>query len=125
MPEVTQDSKGRTLLGVCSYTVTAQLNLNDLQYFLFFDSKDVNSRMILPHYGMTAREVTLGQLTLHWVTESEDGTERLDDLSANEIQQYANLVEAVPPDESAMAEMLDRVQATVILPLAAEGTTVS
>ena len=69
--------------------------------------------------------MTLGQLTLHWVTESEDGTERLDDLSANEIQQYANLVEAVPPDESAMAEMLDRVQATVILPLAAEGTTVS
>lgn len=69
--------------------------------------------------------MTLGQLTLYWVTESEDGTERLDDLSANEIQQYANLVEAVPPDESAMAEMLDRVQATVILPLAAEGTTVS
>lgn len=125
LPEVTQDSKGRTLLGVCSYTVTAQLNLNDLQYFLFFDSKDVNSRMILPHYGMTAREVTLGQLTLYWVTTSEDGTERLDDLSANEIQQYANLVEAVPPDESAMAEMLDRVQATVILPLAAEETTVS
>ncbi len=69
--------------------------------------------------------MTLGQLTLHWVTKSEDGTERLDDLSANEIQQYANLVEAVPPDESAMAETLDRVQATVILPLAAEGTTVS
>ena len=69
--------------------------------------------------------MTLGQLTLYWVTESEDGTERLDDLSANEIQQYANLVEAVPPDESAMAEMLDRVQATVILPLATEGTTVS
>ena len=69
--------------------------------------------------------MTLGQLTLHWVTKSEDGTERLDDLSANEIQQYANLVEAVPPDESAMAEMLDRVQATVILPLAAEETTVS
>lgn len=69
--------------------------------------------------------MTLGQPTLHWVTKSEDGTERLDDLSADEIQRYANLVEAVPPDESAMAEMLDRVQATVILPLAAEGTTVS
>ena len=122
---MTQDSKGRTLLGVCSYTVTAQLNLNDLQYFLFFDSRDVNSRMILPHYGMTAREVTLGQQTLHWVTKSEDGTERLTDLTADEIQQYADLVEAVPPDESAMTEMLDRVQATVILPLAAEGTTVS
>ena len=125
LPEVTQDSKGRTLLGVCSYTVTAQLNLNDLQYFLFFDSKDVNSRMILPHYGMTAREVTLGQLTLYWVTESEAGEETLTDLTADEIQRYANLVEAVPPDEFAMAETLDRVQATVILPLAAEGTTVS
>ena len=49
----------------------------------------------------------------------------LTDLTADEIQRYANLVEAVPPDESAMAETLDRVQATVILPLAAEGTTVS
>ena len=69
--------------------------------------------------------MTLGQLTLYWVTESEAGEETLTDLTADEIQRYANLVEAVPPDESAMAEMLDRVQATVILPLAAEGTTVS
>ena len=125
LPEVTQDSKGRTLLGVCSYTVTAQLNLNDLQYFLFFDSKDVNSRMILPHYGMTAREVTLGQLTLYWVTESEAGEETLTDLTADEIQRYAGLFGAEQPDEAALTEMFARMQATVTLPLAAEETTVS
>ena len=122
---MTQDSKGRTLLGVCSYTVTAQLNLNDLQYFIFFDSKDAGSRMILPHYGMTECKVTLGQLTLYWVTESEAGEETLTDLTADETNRYAGLFEAEQPDEAALTEMFARVQATVILPLVAEETTVS
>lgn len=126
LPEVTQDPKGRTLLGICSYTVTVQLNLNDLQYFLFFDSKDANSRMMLPHYSMTECKLTpAGQLALYWVTETEAGEETLTDLTADETKRYAGLFEAEQPDEAAMTKMFDGVQAMVILPLAAEETTVS